>query len=137
MRGKSLKVYSLNDELLFGKYKGQKVSEIIAKDLSYILWLLKNVEDIDFWGDVVKLLDDKYYRLSAPIHEIQHYDSSKSHRSGFTHSPRNPDWIDRLSEYQKEYEESQSEESWYDEPKYDLIDDALEGDASYYWNIDN
>lgn len=106
---KYLNVYSLDEELLFGKYEGVKVSEIITRDISYILWLLKNVEDLDFWGDVVELLDDIFYKLSTPVHKIQHYDLSKSHKSGFTHSPRNPVWTEKLSNYYDEYSEDDSE----------------------------
>lgn len=38
------KVYGLNSLLEFGKYKYERLGDIIDRDISYIIWALNNVD---------------------------------------------------------------------------------------------
>ena len=43
----------------FGKYKGQKISDVIEKDKDYAIWMCENVDHLDLKVTLSKLLDGK------------------------------------------------------------------------------
>lgn len=50
---KPVKVYSLNDVLEFGKYKGKTVKEVISCDSRWIKWAMENAERFFFDVDEI------------------------------------------------------------------------------------
>ncbi|MCL4103499.1 hypothetical protein MMG03_003116 [Fibrobacter succinogenes] len=47
-RNKSIKPLHPEDELTYGKYKGQSIKEIAGFDINYLRWLAMNNEDFVF-----------------------------------------------------------------------------------------
>ena len=41
-----------------GKYKGEKVRDVIEKDLIYVLWLKKNIKEFVLPADLEELLNE-------------------------------------------------------------------------------
>ena len=50
--------YKLNDQMLFGKYTGMYVRDIIKNDPNYIEWLLGNTIMFEVNDDVLNALNE-------------------------------------------------------------------------------
>jgi hypothetical protein len=46
-------IYDVDTELDFGKYKGQKLSDVIEKDLHWVKWAIESIQ----WFDVTPAAD--------------------------------------------------------------------------------
>ena len=59
-----LKKYKMGSVLDFGKYKGEKVRDIIDNDPGYILWCIANVE----WFTCTSAVKDNAEEADEPNH---------------------------------------------------------------------
>lgn len=70
--------YDLQEELLFGKHEGFKLKYIIDNELSYVIWMLENVEYFRLSLSALDYVDQIIYKLMPDSKEIQKYDKAKS-----------------------------------------------------------
>lgn len=49
-------IYDVDDELDFGKHKGQKVDHVIVEHPDYIIWALDTIEGFDLSAKAYELL---------------------------------------------------------------------------------
>jgi len=52
------KPYGWHNRFLFGKYYGKTVSEIWQDDPHYLLWVIDNVDAVEFTPEVLLEIDD-------------------------------------------------------------------------------
>ena len=50
--------YKLNDQMLFGKYTGMYIKDIIENDSNYIQWLIDNTTMFEVNNDVLEALNE-------------------------------------------------------------------------------
>ena len=51
-------VYSLNDELPFGKHKGELVEDVVYLDPEYLDWCVENVEGFELDDEAFMMLQN-------------------------------------------------------------------------------
>lgn len=61
------RIYLMNSEFSFGKYKGSTVEDVLHDNYEYIIWLLDNVE----W---FKVSEEVYEILTKKVDESHEHD---------------------------------------------------------------
>lgn len=69
----------LNDKMLFGKYKGELISNMIYKNVSYIHWCIENVESFKLSNEAYEIYVREWER-----HEIDR--ESANRRFDYDHN---------------------------------------------------
>lgn len=64
------RIYLMNSEFSFGKYKGNTVEDVIHDNYEYIIWLLDNVE----WFKVSEEVYDVLIKKVNESHEHDYFD---------------------------------------------------------------
>lgn len=57
--------YDLDTCLLFGKYKGYTIQEIIKKDPEYLAWAIDEIDGFELTNEADIVLDDAIYEAIA------------------------------------------------------------------------
>lgn len=76
------KNYTLSDEIDFGKYKGDKISDIIERNIDYISWLKANVNSF-----TLDKKAEQAYKKANKIHTSNSTAYTSSYRTRNTAYP--------------------------------------------------
>ena len=133
------KVYGLNSLLEFGKYKYERLGDIIDRDISYIIWALNNVDIFALDEKAMSFLIQSPYsqcdmnrvdsrRLMSLINEkiLRINESPIRRNTYFANIDDKPTYEKYGGSYAQDYEGLSDQ----------IIDDVFEGDPDAYWNID-
>ena len=51
------KLFGWNDEMTFGKYKGERVEDVASRNASYLIWANNNVDFFNLDFQVLKVVE--------------------------------------------------------------------------------
>ncbi len=67
-----MRAYNLTSDFDFGKYRNQKIEYVVLNDINYIIWCIKEIEDLIFHKDVIELVIKNKDNIFADTNEIIH-----------------------------------------------------------------
>ena len=125
-----MKCYNLNDTILFGKFKGHPIAQIIEIEHTYIDWCINNLDHFYVTDDLIKLISEKYptFVLTEATKAI--LENKKESWINQNSRYNEPDDRPSYGRYGGSY--AQDSEGLSD----NFIDDVLDGCPDAYWNID-
>lgn len=73
-----MREYYLSSNFDFGKYRNQTIEYVVFNDINYIIWCIKEIEDLIFHKDVIDLViknKDKIIAESIELSQIFNNDN--------------------------------------------------------------
>ena len=67
-----MREYYLTSDFDFGKYRNQKIEYVVLNDINYIIWCIKEIEDLIFHKDVIELVIENKDKIFADSNELIH-----------------------------------------------------------------
>lgn len=124
-----IKNYEINTTMAFGRYLGHTIEDIIDSDFTYIIWCINNLDHFYISESVRDLITHKnptfvFSELSNELLNIK--EEKLLLQSAYDEMADQQTYCVYAGAYAQDYEGCSD----------DFINDALDGFADAYWNID-
>lgn len=124
----SLKIYSRNSKVTFGKFAGHTLDEIINIEYMYIIWCINHLDHFYVSEEIISQISEKYptFVMSESLKTIlEKKEKEWNIQDSFDDNER-PSYGKYSGSYAQDCEGLSD----------DFIDDVLDGCPDAYWNID-
>ena len=123
-----IKIYSLNSIIKFGKFKGMTLDAILNVEPDYIKWCILHLDHFCILEEILNILPEKNSTFVSDdnfieINKVKTIEYKNQCKFDNTEKPS-------FGKYNGTYAQD------YEGLSDDFIDDALDGFADAYWNID-